>query len=63
MSDKEAMGPSACRTHWRGLKVGDEHITRIVAMAVADPTAGGNPRLFDKRAARTIFKRALEGRI
>jgi alcohol dehydrogenase class IV len=46
-----------------GLKVGDEHIDRIVAMAVVDPTAGGNPRLFDKRAARTIFKRALEGRV
>jgi alcohol dehydrogenase len=46
-----------------GLKVGDEHIDRIVAMAVADPTAGGNPRPLDKRAARTIFKRALEGRV
>ena len=46
-----------------GLKVGDEHIDRIVAMAVKDPTAGGNPRPFDKRAARTIFKRALEGRV
>jgi alcohol dehydrogenase class IV len=46
-----------------GLKVGDEQIDRIVAMAVEDPTAGGNPRLFDKRAARTIFKRALEGRV
>src|ERR1043166_4298157 len=46
-----------------GLKVGDEHIDRIVAMAVEDPTAGGNPRLSAKRAARTIFKRALEGRL
>jgi alcohol dehydrogenase class IV len=46
-----------------GLKVGDEHIDRIVAMAVTDPTAGGNPRPFDKRAARTLFKRALEGRV
>jgi alcohol dehydrogenase class IV len=46
-----------------GLAVGDEHIDRIVAMAVKDPTAGGNPRPFDKRAARTIFKRALEGRV
>jgi alcohol dehydrogenase len=46
-----------------GLKVDDQHIDRIVAMAVEDPTAGGNPRAFDKRAARTVFKRALEGRL
>src|SRR5262249_47440910 len=46
-----------------GLKVTDEHIDRIVAMAVDDPTAGGNPRPFDKRAARTVVKRALEGRM
>jgi alcohol dehydrogenase len=46
-----------------GLKVDDEHVDRIVAMAVEDPTAGGNPRRFDKRAARTMFKRALEGRV
>jgi alcohol dehydrogenase class IV len=41
-----------------GLNVGDEHIDRIVGMAVQDPTAAGNPRRFDRRAARTIFKRA-----
>ncbi|HXW23129.1 MAG TPA: iron-containing alcohol dehydrogenase [Xanthobacteraceae bacterium] len=46
-----------------GLNVGDEQIDRIVAMAIEDPTAGGNPRQFDRRAARTIFKRALEGRV
>jgi alcohol dehydrogenase len=46
-----------------GLDVGDRNIDRIVAMAVEDPTAGGNPVALDKRAARTIFKRALEGRI
>jgi alcohol dehydrogenase class IV len=46
-----------------GLNVDDAHIDRIVAMAVEDPTAGGNPRPFDKRAARTVFKRALEGRV
>jgi alcohol dehydrogenase class IV len=46
-----------------GLNVGDAHIDRIVAMAPQDPTAGGNPRPFDKRAARTVFKRALEGRV
>ncbi len=46
-----------------GLDVDDRNIDRIVAMAPNDPTAGGNPVLFDKRAARTIFKRALEGRL
>jgi alcohol dehydrogenase class IV len=46
-----------------GLNVGDEHIDRIVGMAPEDPTAGGNPREFSKRAARALFKRALEGRI
>jgi alcohol dehydrogenase len=46
-----------------GLKVNGAHIDRIIAMAVEDPTASGNPRPFDKRAARTVFKRALEGRL
>jgi alcohol dehydrogenase class IV len=46
-----------------GLKVDDTRIDRIIAMAVEDPTVGGNPRPFDKRAARTVFKRALEGRV
>jgi alcohol dehydrogenase class IV len=46
-----------------GLDVDDRNIERIVAMAPHDPTAGGNPVLFDKRAARTIFKRTLEGRL
>jgi alcohol dehydrogenase len=46
-----------------GLGVGDEQIDRIVAMAVEDPTAGGNPVPFDKRAARTVFRRALDGRL
>ena len=31
-------------------------------MAPEDPTAGGNPVKLDRRAARTIFMRALEGR-
>lgn len=46
-----------------GLNVGDEKIDLIVAMAPNDPTAGGNPVPLDKRAARTIFRRALEGRV
>ncbi|HVY00845.1 MAG TPA: iron-containing alcohol dehydrogenase [Pseudorhodoplanes sp.] len=46
-----------------GLKVGEDKIEMIVEMAPKDPTAGGNPVTLDKRAARTIFKRALEGRL
>jgi len=46
-----------------GLNVGEEKIETIVTMAPKDPTAGGNPVPLDKRAARTIFKRALEGRL
>jgi alcohol dehydrogenase len=46
-----------------GLNVGDDNIEAIVEMAPKDPTAGGNPMPFDKRAARTIFRRALEGRV
>jgi alcohol dehydrogenase class IV len=46
-----------------GLKVGDDKIDTVVKMAPEDPTAGGNPVKLDRRAARTIFTRALEGRI
>lgn len=46
-----------------GLNVNDDKIDTIVAMAPKDPTAGGNPVPLDKRAARTIFMRALEGRL
>ena len=46
-----------------GLNVGDDQVDRIVAMAVEDPTAGGNPVPLDKRGARTIFSRALAGRL
>jgi alcohol dehydrogenase len=46
-----------------GLRVDDEKVETIVAMAPKDPTAGGNPVPLDKRAARTIFMRALEGRL
>ncbi len=46
-----------------GLGVDDRNIDRIVAMAPNDPTAGGNPVPLDQRAARTIFRRALEGRL
>jgi len=46
-----------------GLGVGSDKIDGVVAMAVQDPTAAGNPVRLDKRAARTIFRRALEGRL
>jgi alcohol dehydrogenase len=46
-----------------GLKIDDAKVDAIVAMAPKDPTAGGNPVPLDKRAARTIFMRALEGRL
>ena len=46
-----------------GLKVGDDKLDQIVKMAPEDPTAGGNPVKLDRRAARTIFMRALEGRV
>ena len=47
----------------QGLKVDDSKVDTIVKMAPEDPTAGGNPVKLDRRAARTIFMRALEGRI
>ena len=46
-----------------GLKIGDDRVDTIVKMAPDDPTAGGNPVKLDRRAARTIFMRALEGRV
>jgi alcohol dehydrogenase class IV len=46
-----------------GLGIGDDQVDLIVAMAPNDPTAGGNPVPLNKRAARTIFMRALEGRL
>jgi alcohol dehydrogenase len=47
----------------RELGVGDDKADAIVAMAPDDPTAGGNPVPLDRRAARTIFNRAMEGRL
>jgi alcohol dehydrogenase class IV len=46
-----------------GLKVTDQHVARIVEMALHDPTAGGNPVPLDQQAARTIFERALSGKV
>jgi alcohol dehydrogenase class IV len=46
-----------------GLNVGEDKIDTIVAMAPKDPTAAGNPVPLDRRGARTIFLRALEGKL
>jgi alcohol dehydrogenase len=45
------------------LNVDDAKADLIVEMAPKDPTAGGNPVPLDKRGARTIFNRALAGRV
>jgi alcohol dehydrogenase len=47
----------------KGLNVGDDKIDTIVAMALKDPTAAGNPVPLDQRTVRTIVSRALEGRL
>jgi alcohol dehydrogenase class IV len=44
-----------------GLNVGLEKIDQIVAMAIVDPTAGGNPVPLDVAGARLIFENALAG--
>jgi len=45
----------------RGLGVDDRRIDRIVAMALVDPTAGGNPRPLTEDAARSLLLAALDG--
>jgi alcohol dehydrogenase class IV len=40
-----------------------DHIPLLARMATEDPSAGGNPRLFDLEAATTLFHMALEGRL
>lgn len=46
-----------------GIGVGEGDIERIAAMAEADPSAGGNPLLFDAAAARTVLEAAMAGRV
>ncbi len=46
-----------------GLKVDGARIDEIAAAAEVDPTAGGNPVLFDRAAARQIFLAALDGKL
>lgn len=44
-----------------GLGVDDRHAARVAAMAVLDPTAGGNPIPLTESAARRLFDAALSG--
>ena len=43
--------------------VDDKQMDRIAAMAVQDPTAGGNPLPLDEAGAREIFANAYAGRL
>ena len=44
-----------------GLNVDDRHRSRIAAMAVVDPTAGGNPVRLTESAADALFVAAMTG--
>jgi alcohol dehydrogenase class IV len=46
-----------------GLGVGPERFDEIAAMAIVDPTAGGNPVPLDLAGARAILEAALAGRL
>ncbi len=43
--------------------VDEDRFDRMAAMAVEDPTAGGNPRLLTEADARDLYERALNGRL
>ena len=43
--------------------VDDTRFDEMAAMAVVDPTAGGNPRALTVEDARALYERALEGRL
>ena len=43
--------------------VDDARLDRIAAMAVVDPTAGGNPVELTEDGAKTLFRMAYEGRL
>ncbi len=45
------------------LGVGKDQANRVAAMAVADPTASGNPRKLDPIAAQRLFEAAVDGRL
>jgi alcohol dehydrogenase class IV len=44
-----------------GLEVDDSRLDEIAAMAVVDPTAGGNPVTLTEDGVRQIFRAALRG--
>jgi alcohol dehydrogenase len=46
-----------------GLNIDGGKVDQILDMSVKDPTTGGNPVALNKRSVRTIFTRALEGRL
>ena len=43
--------------------VDDARFDEMAEMAVADPTAGGNPRPLTAADALDLYRRALEGRL
>jgi alcohol dehydrogenase len=43
--------------------VDDARFDEMAAMAVVDPTAGGNPRALTEADARDLYARALDGRL
>ena len=47
----------------KGLDVGLDRLAEIAAMAVVDPTAGGNPVKLDEAGASAIFMAAHSGRV
>jgi alcohol dehydrogenase class IV len=46
-----------------GLGVDDARFEEMAAMAVVDPTAGGNPRPLTEADALDLYRRALQGRL
>ncbi|MGE0846085.1 MAG: iron-containing alcohol dehydrogenase [Flavobacteriaceae bacterium] len=47
----------------KGLGVDDSRFEEMAAMAVVDPTAGGNPVKLDEAGALKMFRAAYEGRV
>jgi alcohol dehydrogenase class IV len=45
------------------LNVTGAQVEKLAAMAEADPSAAGNPILFDAAAARSVLENALAGRL
>lgn len=45
------------------LGIGDDRFDEMAAMAIEDPTAGGNPRRLEKDDALELYRRAYDGRL